>query len=64
MSRRKSSGNGTLPRAANDNEPLKRHGLTTVEILLPQSLPILQVEVEVFAALLDDWPVANDNDET
>jgi hypothetical protein len=63
MSGRKSS-NETLPPPANDNPRDKRGGPSIVEVLLPENLPILQVEVEVFATLLDDWPVANDNEET
>jgi hypothetical protein len=63
MSRRKSS-KGTLPPAANDNPRPQSGGPSIVEVLIPENLSILQVEVEVIAALLDDWPVANDNEET
>jgi hypothetical protein len=63
MSRRKTGGNTTLPEAANDNIPAEGPAVRKVEVLLPENMPILQVEVEVFAALLDDWPVANDNEE-
>jgi hypothetical protein len=63
MSGRKSS-NGALPLAANDNPRPQSGGPSIVEVLIPKSLPILQVEVEVIAALLDDWPVANDNEKT
>ncbi len=63
MSGRKSSI-GTLPPAANDNPRGKKGGPSIIEVLFPKNLPILQVEVEVIAALLDDWPVANDNEKT
>lgn len=63
MSRRRSNGDGTLPRPTNDNDLAGERELTT-ELLFPQSLPIFQVEVEVFAALLDHWPVANDDEKT
>jgi hypothetical protein len=64
MSRRRSGRNGTLSPAANDNAPGKHQKVLEVEVLVPANLPILQVEVEVFAALLDDWPVANDDQKT
>ncbi len=64
MSGRKSSHSGTLPPAANDNPHPKRGTAPIVEVLLPENMPILQVEVEVIATLLDDWPVANDNEKT
>lgn len=63
MSRRGSIGDGTLPRPTNDNDPAGKRAFTT-ELLFPQSLPIFQVEVEVFAELLDDWSVANDDEKT
>ncbi len=63
MSRRKMGDNRTVPEAANDNTPPEGPVVRTVEVLLPKNMPILQVEVEVFVALLDDWPVANDNEE-
>jgi hypothetical protein len=56
------SSNGPLPPAANDNPRPKRGEPSIVEVLIPKNLPILQVEVEVIATLLDDWPVANDNE--
>ena len=48
---------------ANDNEPLSGH--LRAEVLIPTDSPIMRVEIEVFAALLDDWDwaVANDNEE-
>ena len=52
-----------IPKPANDNESPKAQ--INVEIRIPQDLPITQVEVEVFAQLLDDWLAipANDNEE-
>lgn len=48
---------------ANDNEPC--FGGMRAVMTIPKDLPILQVEVEVFALLLDDWEgiAANDNEE-
>ena len=48
------------PQPANDNEPRLR-----AVVLIPQDSPIAQAEIEVFAALLDDWEAiaANDNEE-
>lgn len=53
-----------LPLPANDNKPVLR-GLRTV-VLIPADSPIAQSEIEVFAALLDDWEdlAANDNEES
>ncbi|HXJ01390.1 MAG TPA: hypothetical protein VNH44_09205 [Micropepsaceae bacterium] len=50
-------------RSANDNKP--QFPRFRCEVLLPQDLPVTQVEIEVFAALLDDWVglAANDNEE-
>ena len=51
----------TNPKPANDNG---RAGMTA-EVSIPGDLPLTQTEIEVFADLLDDWPVtpANDNEE-
>jgi hypothetical protein len=50
------------PVAANDNGQVPK--LLGVEILIPQSLPIQLVEVEVFVELLESLgPFANDNEE-
>jgi hypothetical protein len=51
------------PRPANDNE--SRPGRLRAEVLIPRDSPITQVEIEVFAVLLDDWEgiAANDNEE-
>ncbi len=51
-----------LPDPANDNEP--RNGPIRAIVLIPKDLPVTQVEIEVFAALLDDWSgiPANDNE--
>lgn len=51
-----------LPTPANDDRP-KAKGLH-VEVRIDPDLPITQTEIEVFAALLDDWGglAANDNE--
>jgi hypothetical protein len=51
------------PKPANDNKPQLADLCS--EVLIPADLPITQVEIEVFAALLDDWSgiAANDNEE-
>ncbi len=51
------------PVAANDNG--REPKLLGVEILIPQTLPIQMVEIEVFAELLDSLGglAANDNEE-
>ena len=41
MSGRKSNDKGALPQPANDNLTPKRLGIGTVEILLPENMPIL-----------------------
>jgi hypothetical protein len=46
------------PRPANDNEAPT---LSRVDVLIPRDLPIQQVEIEVFAELLDSLVPANDN---
>ena len=52
---------GPLPEAANDNGLAER---IREEVLIPKDLPITQMEIEVFAVLLDDLAslVANDNE--
>ena len=62
MSRRRRSDAEALPQAANDNTPPTAQIAPAAQILIPKDLPVLQIEVEVIAALLDDWPVANDNE--
>jgi hypothetical protein len=56
-------GRRSRQRPANDNVA-PRKPLRAV-VLIPQSLPIQPIEVEVFAELLDSLgdPPANDNDE-
>jgi len=49
-----------LPCPANDNP--RRTGALDVEVLIPADSPITQAEIEVFAALLDDWDSLADND--
>ena len=51
-----------LPKPANDNEA---PGRLRAEVLLPNDLPITQVEIEVFAILIEDLSVlpVNDNEE-
>jgi hypothetical protein len=51
-----------LPKPANDNEA---SGALQIEVVLPNDLPITQVEIEVFALLLDDLTAlaANENEE-
>ena len=48
---------------ANDNESCSG-GMCAI-VTIPKDSPLLQVEIEVFAALLDDWTAmaANDNEE-
>ena len=49
---------------ANDNE-FRSGGMLAI-VTIPKDSPILQVEIEVFAHLLDDWAgiAANDNEES
>lgn len=51
------------PVPANDNDAPAAQ--ITAKVLIPRDLPVTQVEIEVFAALLDDWSgvAANDNEE-
>jgi len=51
-----------LPPGSNDNEP-QNSGLR-VKVAIPDDIPVTQVEIEVFAAVLDSWPEvpANDNE--
>jgi len=53
-----------LPRPANDNEPPV--GPLVAKVLNSKDLHVTQVDLEVFAALWDDWTTiaANDNEET
>jgi hypothetical protein len=48
---------------ANDNESCSS-GMRAI-VTIPKDPPLLEVEIEVFAALLDDWAAiaANDNEE-
>ena len=48
---------------ANDNKPCPSRMRAVVTI--PKDSPIMQVEIEVFSFLLDDWTAiaANDNEE-
>ena len=50
-----------LPKPANDNGPPRRF---RAKVLIPKDLPITQMEIEVFALLLDDLAglAANDNE--
>ena len=50
-----------LPKPANDNGPPRR---LRAKVLIPKDLPITQMEIEVFALLLDDLSslAANDNE--
>ena len=50
-----------LPEPANDNRPSQR---LRAKVLIPKDLPITQMEIEVFALLLDDLAglAANDNE--
>ena len=52
----------SLPKPANDNEGL---GQLRAEVLLSRDLPITQVEIEVFALLIEDLSglAANDNED-
>jgi hypothetical protein len=52
---------GGIQPSANDNEPT---GALRAEVRIPADLPITAVEIEVFAALLEDWSgiAANDNE--
>ena len=52
-----------VPRPANDNQP--KEALLRAMVLIPEDFPVTQAEIEVFAALLDDWEAlaANDNKE-
>jgi len=54
---------GRLPKPANDNE--SPTGALRSEVLIPADLPITRIEIEVFAALIDDLIAlaANDNEE-
>jgi hypothetical protein len=54
---------GSLQKPANDNK--RRSGDMFAIVTIPKDSPILQVEIEVFALLLDDWDgiAANDNEE-
>lgn len=63
MSERPSTGRSRMPPPGNDNERPVRTLRT--ELRIPRGLPIQQVEVEVFAELLDalEEVVANDNEE-
>ncbi len=56
-----SKGVRRLPKPANDNEPVSTK--LRADVLIPANLPVTQVEVEVFAKLLDFLSVANDNAE-
>jgi hypothetical protein len=60
-----SFGNKTapVPEPANDN-PSPPGGMRAI-VMSPKDSPIMQVEIEVFALLLDDWDgiAANDNEE-
>jgi len=60
MSAPRNRPNGRL-RPANDNKRRKPLG---AEVRIPQNLPVQQVEVEVFAQLLDSLTglAANDNE--
>ena len=51
-----------LPTPANDD---RRAGGLRAKVLIPRDLPVTQVEIEVFALLLDDLAglAANDNEE-
>ena len=51
-----------LPSPANDNADI---GKLRAKVLIPKNLPVTQVEIEVFALLLDDLAdlAANDNQE-
>ena len=53
-----------LPPFSNDNGP-QDSGLK-VKVVIPDDIPVTQVEIEVFAALLDSWPETpvNDNEES
>jgi hypothetical protein len=57
------SHNARLPVPVNDNEPPR--GPLVAKVLVPKDLPITQMEIEVFSALLDDWTstAANDNED-
>ena len=48
---------------ANDNQS-RSSGMLAI-VTIPKDSPILQVEIEVFALLLDDWDgnAVNDNEE-
>lgn len=50
-----------LPTPANDNDEV---GKLRAKVLIPKDLPVTQVEIEVFALLLDDLAglAANDNE--
>ncbi len=51
-----------VSRPANDNEPAPTK--LRAEVLIPANSPITLVEIEVFAALIEDWSAlaANDNE--
>ena len=53
----------SFQKPANDNESCSG-GMRAI-VTIPKDSPLLQVEIEVFALLLDDWTAiaANDNEE-
>ena len=53
----------SFQKPANDNESCSG-GMRAI-VTIPKDSPLLQVEIEVFAALLEDWTAiaANDNEE-
>ena len=53
----------SFQKPANDNESCSG-GMRAI-VTIPKDSPIMQVEIEVFAFLLDDWTAiaANDNEE-